>query len=121
MGVFLSDVFSLPLRLIMRSILLLMMAMKIGESLKCYNHGEGLQWTDCNQKKGFRTCFTKFDIDGRTTARGCSTKDRIFHTECENHVMGQSSEKFCYCSYFLCNSDMRLKSQWTLLISSFMS
>ena len=40
---------------------------------------------------------------GAVTARGCSTKDKIFHIECENHVMGRTSEKFCYCSYFLCN------------------
>ena len=38
------------------------------------------------------------------TGRGCSTKDKIFHIECENHVMGRQSEKFCYCSYFLCNA-----------------
>merc|ERR1712083_646589 len=25
------------------------------------------------------------------------------HIECENHVMGRDSEKFCYCSYYLCN------------------
>ena len=37
------------------------------------------------------------------TARRCSTKDKIFHIECENHVMGRNSERFCYCSYFLCN------------------
>ena len=37
------------------------------------------------------------------TARGCATKDSVFHIECENHVMGAGSEKFCYCSYFLCN------------------
>merc|ERR1712106_1067227 len=54
-------------------------------------------------RKGFRTCFTKFDPSGAVTARGCSTKDKIFHIECENHVMGRTSEKFCYCSYFLCN------------------
>merc|ERR1719419_1344993 len=101
----------------MRRILLLMMTMKIGGSLKCYNDLEGLQWIDCDQKKGFRTCFTKFDMDGLITARGCSTKDRIFHTECENHVMGRSSEKFCYCSYFLCNSDVSVNSQWSILIS----
>ena len=41
--------------------------------------------------------------EGLVTARGCSTKDKIFHVECENHVMGTKSEKFCYCSYPLCN------------------
>ena len=38
------------------------------------------------------------------TARGCSTKDKILHIECENHVMGKTSEKFCYCRTFLCNN-----------------
>ena len=45
--------------------------------------------------------------DGAVTARGCSTKDKIFHIECENHVMGRTirtTESFCYCSYSLCNS-----------------
>merc|ERR1719411_1096313 len=40
---------------------------------------------------------------GQVTARGCATKDKVFHIECENHVMGRDSEKFCYCSYYLCN------------------
>ena len=46
--------------------------------------------------------------DGAVTARGCSTTDKIFHVECENHVMGRTVrtiEKFCYCSYSLCNSE----------------
>ena len=46
--------------------------------------------------------------EGEVTGRGCSTKDKIFHIECENHVMGKHSEKFCYCSYYLCNSADRL-------------
>jgi hypothetical protein len=45
--------------------------------------------------------------EGEVTGRGCSTKDKIFHIECENHVMGRQSEKFCYCSYFLCNPGVR--------------
>ena len=36
------------------------------------------------------------------TARGFSTKDNILHIECENHVMGKTSEKCCYCRTFLC-------------------
>ena len=43
-------------------------------------------------------------------ARGCSTKQKIFHIECENHVMGRYSEKFCYCSYTLCNAAVRHSS-----------
>ena len=41
------------------------------------------------------------------TARGCSTKDKLYHVECENHVMGKTvrtTETFCYCSYSFCNS-----------------
>ena len=40
-------------------------------------------------------------------ARGCSTKDKLYHVECENHVMGKTvrtTETFCYCSYSFCNS-----------------
>ena len=47
-----------------------------------------------------------FITDGEVIGRGCSTKDKIFHVECENHVMGKTdrtSENFCYCSFSLCN------------------
>ena len=46
--------------------------------------------------------------EGEVTGRGCSTKDKIFHIECENHVMGRTSrttESFCYCSFAFCNSN----------------
>ena len=54
--------------------------------------------------------FSLFDClsGGSVTGRGCSTKQRIFSTECENHVMGGKGERFCYCSYGLCNQGMRL-------------
>jgi hypothetical protein len=32
-----------------------------------------------------------FVSDGSVTARGCSTKDKIFHIKCENHVMGRNN------------------------------
>ena len=32
-----------------------------GLSLKCYSDLAGLQWTNCDQRKGFRTCYTKYD------------------------------------------------------------
>ena len=32
-----------------------------GLSLKCYSDREGLQWTRCDEQKGFLTCFTKYD------------------------------------------------------------
>ena len=77
-------------------------------------------WTQCDEKTGFRTCFTKYNkgvflelkrqrqlncfiSEGLVTARGCATKDAVFHIECENHVMGRHSEKFCYCRQYLCN------------------
>ncbi|XP_023342518.1 uncharacterized protein LOC111712202 [Eurytemora carolleeae] len=81
---------------------------KKGLGLKCYSDVLGKHWTQCEEKKGFRTCFTKYDFKGEVTGRGCSTKDKIFHIECENHVMGKHSEKFCYCSYYLCNSADRV-------------
>merc|ERR1719431_1965099 len=89
--------------LVVQIVLLVFTVIDSGCPLKCYSDQEGLQWTRCDDRKGFRTCFTKYDQRGVVTARGCSTKDKIFHVECENHVMGRSSEKFCYCSYFLCN------------------
>ena len=55
--------------------------------------------------------------EGVVTARGCSTKDKLYHVECENHVMGRTSEKFCYCSYFLCNgSEMVLRERFATTI-----
>jgi hypothetical protein len=50
------------------------------------------------------------------TARGCATKDKVFHIECENHVMGRESEKFCYCSYFLCNGTALRRPDGPLLL-----
>ena len=41
--------------------------------------------------------------DGAIARRGCSTKMPMFHVECENHVSGVRNEKFCYCSFQLCN------------------
>merc|ERR1719483_1468017 len=92
--------------------------MELGASLKCYSDKEGLQWTRCDDKKGFVTCFTKYDQRGLVTARGCSTKDRILHIECENHVMGKTLEKFCYCRIFLCNSAVSVNSSlWVLPVA----
>ena len=48
---------------------------------------------------------------GHVTGRGCSTNNKLFFTECENHVMlgeGQGlttgGERICYCGTFLCNA-----------------
>ena len=35
--------------------------------------------------------------------RGCSSKRKMFHIECESHLSGTRNEQFCYCSYDLCN------------------
>ena len=51
----------------------------------------------------YESCDTPTFAEGQVTARGGATKDKVFHIECENHQMGRESEKFCYCSYFLCN------------------
>jgi hypothetical protein len=59
-----------------------------------------------------------YGAEGEVTGRGCSTKDKIFHIECENHVMGRQSEKFCYCSYFLCNAGGRATLSRPLLLFS---
>merc|ERR1719500_1522863 len=98
---------------------LLIFFLQQGETLKCYSTNDSVvqqQWTQCDDRKGFRTCFTKYNMKGEVTARGCSTKDKIFHIECENHVMGRSSEKFCYCSYFLCNGGERTQLGWRPLV-----
>ncbi|TRY72558.1 hypothetical protein TCAL_14869 [Tigriopus californicus] len=40
---------------------------------------------------------------GIVTGRGCSTKDKVFFKECETHSYGDTVEKMCFCSFFLCN------------------
>ena len=56
------------------------------------------------------------------TARGCSTKDKLYHVECENHVMGKTvrtTETFCYCSYSFCNSRAgRQGEEWTRILTA---
>ena len=51
--------------------------------------------------------YRRLSSGGTVIARGCSTKDKLYHVECENHVMGKTvrtTETFCYCSYSFCNS-----------------
>ena len=48
---------SLSLSLIDRSV--------AGETLKCYSTNDSVaqqQWTQCDDRKGFRTCFTKYNM-----------------------------------------------------------
>jgi hypothetical protein len=41
--------------------------------------------------------------DHEIILRGCSSKRKMFHIECESHLSGTRNEQFCYCSYDLCN------------------
>ena len=40
----------------------------------------------------------------------------MFHVECENHVSGVKSEKFCYCSYHLCNYQKKISESIPLML-----
>jgi len=75
-----------------------------GFSLRCFSDASLKEAERCEQRKGFRSCFIKYR-DGSVTGRGCSTKNQIFGTSCENHSMGgYGEEKICYCSTTLCNN-----------------
>lgn len=41
--------------------------------------------------------------EGQVIGRGCSTRDKVFYKECQTHSYGDSVEKMCFCSFFLCN------------------
>ncbi|XP_023346177.1 uncharacterized protein LOC111715142 [Eurytemora carolleeae] len=75
--------------------------------MKCYTSVDVDDKEDgsarCEERRGFRSCFTKYDSDGAITGRGCATKDKIFGEVCENHLMAGKQERICYCSKFLCN------------------
>ena len=49
--------------------------------------------------------------EGHVTGRGCSTKDKVFYKECETHSYGDTVEKMCFCSFFLCNEGARAAGQ----------
>ena len=95
----------------------------------------------CEEKRGYRTCFIKYNHSkprlrvrsqfkpfslpgGQVTGRGCSTKNKLFFTECENHVMvgeglgpgGTGGERICYCGTFLCNNGNTLTTGPFLLL-----
>ena len=42
--------------------------------------------------------------DRNIVLRGCSSKRKMFHIECESHLSGTRNEQFCYCGYDLCNA-----------------
>ena len=41
---------------------------------------------------------------GEPVARGCASKEKLYHEACEVHEMDEVTEKFCYCSFNLCNT-----------------
>ena len=102
--------------------------------MKCYSDKEGMKFQQCKKKLGYRTCFTEYDkskwfqymlryyfklfTEGQVLRRGCSTKMPMFHVECENHISGTRSEKFCYCSYDLCNRHVRTEESLTVMAIS---
>ena len=93
---------------------------KSKSSLLCYSEVAGPKRQICDTSFGFQTCFTKynhsehfldyfyivlmiFSSDHEIILRGCSSKRKMFHIECESHLSGTRSEQFCYCGYDLCN------------------
>merc|ERR1712106_783130 len=73
-------------------------------SLRCYSEPSGPKYQICDKSFGFQTCFTKYDHSQKIILRGCSSKRKMFHIECESHLSGNRNEQFCYCGYDLCNS-----------------
>ena len=108
--------------------------------MRCYSEREGPKFQLCQKRLGYRTCFVQYNkgnlltnispestnrltelrvslfiSEGGIARRGCSTKMPMFHVECENHVSGIKSEKFCYCSYQLCNYQKRIRENLLLI------
>jgi len=88
-----------------------------GDDMKCYSERDGSKFQLCQKRLGYRTCFVQYDKDGGIVRRGCSTKMPMFHVECENHVSGVKSERFCYCSYHLCNYQKKISQSIPLMFS----
>ena len=111
--------------------------------MRCYSEREGPKFQLCQKRLGYRTCFVQYNkgnllanispettnkltdrptdcvllniSEGGIARRGCSTKRPMFHFECENHVSGIKSERFCYCSYKLCNYQKRIRENLLLI------
>merc|ERR1719270_1166541 len=79
-------------------------------SMRCYSEKTGPKYQICDKSFGFQTCFTKYDDKKQVVLRGCSSKRKMFHIECESHLSGTRNEQFCYCSYDLCNASSRFVS-----------
>ena len=45
-----------------------------------------------------------FSPVGQLAGRGCSSKAKLYREHCEVHEMDGLVEKFCYCSFNLCNT-----------------
>merc|ERR1719348_2282901 len=74
------------------------------------------RWKQCDLKRGYRTCYTKFDPLGQMAGRGCSSKEKLYREHCEVHEMDGLIEKFCYCSFNLCNATANQKSNKNVLL-----
>lgn len=84
-------------------------------NLVCFSHSTGDQTKDCDQTRGFKTCFTRYNSEGKVTGRGCSTK-RSTYIKCETHSYGpDNSDKFCYCSRTMCNAAPRASGDTCLV------
>ena len=42
-------------------------------------------------------------LEQEVVLRGCSSRRKMFHVECESHLSGLKNEQICYCSFDLCN------------------
>jgi len=86
-------------------------------SLTCFSRPKGADTKVCPKIHGFRTCYTRYNIKGKLTGRGCSTQMPNFKA-CDTHKYGQKkSEKYCYCTENFCNSCcLSLPSTTTTLV-----
>ena len=137
-----------------------------GLGLNCWTGLESVEdparWKQCDLKRGFRTCYTKYDPRrfhvlipplvwphcllgdnlfiikvvalhgpppptpplmfgfssvGQLAGRGCSSKEKLYREHCEVHEMDGLIEKFCYCSFNLCNTATRTNLSVSLSLS----
>ena len=56
---------------------------------------------------------------GQLAGRGCSSKEKLYREHCEVHEMDGLIEKFCYCSFNLCNSANITKVSFIFLFNPF--
>lgn len=62
------------------------------------------------QSDSFLSYVFAFLSEGMVIGRGCSTTDKVFYKECQTHSYGDTVEKMCFCSFFLCNAAPRAAS-----------